>query len=181
MERLGARIFHADDVGKRVLEDDPGARAEIIAAFGERSYGSDGALNRAFLADRVFGDDEAVDTINRIVHPRVAAAFDAVRIEATRDGTDILVKEAALIFESGGDKSLDAVIVVDAPESERIRRTMKRDGLTESQVRARIRHQLPPDELRRRADWILDNSRTLEDLQDTARRVLGEVLERFSS
>jgi dephospho-CoA kinase len=156
LEDLGARVFYADLEARKLMEQDP-ARAEITAAFGPESY-SEGRLNRSFVASKVFADPENVLRINRIVHPRVFEAFERAKEQAEQDGVSLLVKEAALIFESGGDKLLDAVVVVDAPEEVRISRVAERDQLTPEQVRARIRHQLSSEELRRRADYVLENT-----------------------
>ncbi|GIV61661.1 MAG: dephospho-CoA kinase [Rhodothermaceae bacterium] len=170
-EALGARVFYADAEGKRILQEDPGAREEILRAFGPASYDREGRLNRAYLAQQVFGDDEKLARINAIVHPRVYAAFEAARRQAEAEGVPLFVKEAALIFETGGDRHLDAVAVVDAPEEERVRRVMARDGVTPEQVRARMAHQLPPDELRRRADFIIENTGDLAALERQVRQV----------
>lgn len=157
-EALGAEVFYADAEGKRILHEDPGARAELIAAFGPESYGADGQLNRAYVAAKVFGDDENVTRINAIVHPRVYEAFEARARAAAAAGCPLLIKEAALIFETGGDRFLDAVVVVDAPVQARIRRVMARDGVTATQVQARMAHQLAPEVLRQKADHVIDNS-----------------------
>ena len=165
LEACGARVFYADQEGKRILQEDPAARDEVIAAFGPASYGADGRLDRPYLAAQVFGDEAKVAQINRIVHPRVFAAFEKAKVQAEADGIALLVKEAALIFEAGGEQHLDAVAAVLAPQAERLRRVTSRDGVTREQVRARMAHQLPPEELRRRADYVIENDGDLEDLQ----------------
>ena len=158
------------------MEEDPEARAEIVAAFGPESYDAGGRLDRAYLAAKVFGDEANVARINAIVHPRVFAAFERARAQAERDGVALLVHEAALIFEAGGDRHLDAVAVVDAPEEARIRRVVARDEVTPEQVRARMGHQLPPDELRRRADYLIDNSGSPDDLREQVEQVYRAVV-----
>lgn len=165
LEAMGARVFYADQVAKQLMADDPEARAEIVAAFGPESYDASGALDRAYLARHVFADAANVARINAIVHPRVGAAFARARQQAERDGIPLLVEEAALLFESGADRHLDAVAVVDAPPAERIRRVTARDAVSAEQVRARMRHQLAPAELRRRADYVIENTGSPDDLQ----------------
>ncbi|NNF72567.1 MAG: dephospho-CoA kinase, partial [Rhodobacteraceae bacterium] len=139
------------------------------------SYDADGRLNRAYVAAKVFGDDANVKRINAIVHPRVYAAFEAAKAQAAAEGIPLLVKEAALIFETGGDAHLDAVAVVDAPVADRVRRVVARDGVTEEQVRARMAHQLPAEELRRRADFILENTGTPAALRAEVERVFRQM------
>ncbi|GIV60608.1 dephospho-CoA kinase [Rhodocaloribacter litoris] len=171
LEALGARVFYADDEAKRIMAEDPAVRAELVDAFGPASYDAAGRLNRAYLAQQVFGDEANVARINAIVHPRVYAAFEQARRRAEADGVPLLVKEAALIFETGGDRHLDAVAVVDAPVEERIRRVAERDGATPGQVRARMAHQLPPEELRRRADFVIENDGDLAHLRRQVERL----------
>ena len=175
LEDLGARVFYADQEARRLMQEDDAVRAAVTEAFGEESYRPDGALNRPFLAGEVFGREEKTHRLNRIVHPRVFEAFAAAREKAERDGVALLVHEAALIYEAGGGEHLDAVAVVDAPEAVRIARVMRRDGVTEAQVRARMGHQLPAAALRRRADYVLDNDGSLEDLYPQVERVYQEM------
>jgi dephospho-CoA kinase len=176
LEGLGARVFYADAEAKRLMEADPETRAAITEAFGPESYDAGGRLDRRYLAQRVFSDPAEVARINGIVHPRVAAAFERAREAATRDGVPLLVEEAALIFESGADRRLDAVAVVEAPLDERIRRVRARDGVTAEQVLARASHQLPPEVLRRRADYVIENTGSREDLLRQVEAVYRRVV-----
>lgn len=166
LEEQGARVFYADLEAKRLMQEDPEARAEIEAAFGPESYADDGTLNRAYLAEQAFGDEEKLERLNAIVHPRVFASFEAAKARAREEDIPLLVHEAALIFEAGGDAHVDAVAVVDAPEDARIERVVERDDVTSDAVRARMGHQLPPETLRRRADYVVENDGTLEDLRE---------------
>ncbi|NBC85383.1 MAG: dephospho-CoA kinase [Bacteroidetes bacterium] len=161
----GARVFYADLEAKRLMTEHEGLRADIVDAFGEESYSDDGSLNRKHLADVVFQSPERVEQINALVHPRVHEAFAAAADRAEEEGVEVLVHEAALIFESGGDKHLDAVAVVVAPDEDRIARVVERDDTTEDEVRARMSHQLSQEELRRRADYVVENDGTLDDLR----------------
>lgn len=167
----GARVFYADAEAKRLMEADPAVRQDLVAAFGPESFTPEGRLDRAYLAGRVFGDPDAVARINAIVHPRVRDAFEAARARAAADGVPLLVKEAALIFETGGERFLDAVAVVVAPEADRLRRVAARDGSSEAQIRARMRHQLSDEERRRRADYVLENTGSLDDLRRQVERL----------
>ena len=165
LEDLGARVFYADAEAKRIMHEDAAVRAEIVDTFGAESYDAEGRLDRAYLAARVFGDAANVARINAIVHPRVFEAFRAAKAAAAREGVPLLVHEAALLFEAGGDRHLDAVLVVEAPVDERVRRVVARDAVPPAHVRARMSHQLPPDELRRRADFVLVNDGAEADLR----------------
>ena len=181
LEKLGVPVFYADAEAKRLMVEDPEARAEIRAAFGPDSYTPDGHLNRAYLAGRVFGDAEQLARLNAIVHPRVYRAFEKVKGEAAQAGIPLLAKEAALIFESGGDRFLDAVLVVDAPLEVRVARVVARDDVTPAQVHARMQHQLPSETLRQRADYVLENTGGPDDLCRTVESFYYRFLQHIPS
>ncbi len=164
-ETLGAQVFYADEEAKRLMTKDRALRRAILDAFGPESYLPNGQLNRAYLAARVFHDAEALRRLNALVHPHVLKAFKQARKQAAQAKVPLLILEAALLFESGADQLVDHVLVVDAPEAERIRRVVARDGIAPEDVRARMQHQLSPEMLRARADFILENTGSLEQLR----------------
>ena len=169
LEELGATIFSADQVAKHIMATKPEVIQEIKDAFGIDSYFPDGSLNRAYLAQQVFGDEEKVATINKIVHPRVFEAFQEEKKRTLQNESPLLVHEAALIFESGGYKHLDAVLVVHAPLEIRIQRVIDRDSASRRQVLDRMAHQLPPEELLRRADYVIHNDSDLDTMRQRVR------------
>ncbi len=175
-EALGAHVFYADDVARRIMEEDPEVRQAIIELLGPESYLPDGKLNRRYIAERVFKDERLLKRLNRIVHPRVHRAFQHAREALARQGGGLLIEEAALIFETGAVRFLDKVIVVDAPEEERVRRVVKRDNVSPEHVRARMRHQLPSKELRARADYVIENTGSLEDLRRKVEHIYRELV-----
>ncbi|MBN8587838.1 MAG: dephospho-CoA kinase [Rhodothermia bacterium] len=165
LESLGASVFYADVEAKRIQVEDPTARSEILQVFGSDSYFQDGSLNRAFLAQQVFSDNAKMSALNNIVHPRVRTALLRKKEEAATAGYPLLVYEAALIFETNGQEVVDAVLVVDAPLEDRIKRVVLRDGSTIAQVQARIRNQLTDEEMRQRADYVIKNTGDPADLR----------------
>lgn len=165
LEEKGARVFYADIEAKRLMQEDAGVKDALVDAFGQEAYTEDGSLNRPYLADQVFNDKKQLERLNAIVHPRVFEAFDEAKEQAAEEGIDLLVHEAALIFEAGGDVHLEEVAAVVAPDEDRIAWVTERDDVTPDQVRARMEHQLPQDELRRRADYVIENDGTLDDLR----------------
>jgi dephospho-CoA kinase len=165
LEEQGARVFYADIEAKRLMQEDASLREEIEEEFGLEAYRDDGALNRAFLAEQVFGNAERLDRLNAIVHPRVFDAFAAAKERAREEDIDLLVHEAALLFEAGGDAHVDVTAAVVAPDADRIARVAERDDVSRDQVRDRMGHQLPQDELRRRADYVIENDGSLGDLR----------------
>ena len=165
LEEQGARVFYADIEAKRLMREDPDVQAAIVDAFGEAAYDEEGALDRAYLADRVFGDAEQLDRLNAIVHPHVFEAFEAAKARAADAEVSLLVHEAALLFEAGGDEHVDTTAAVVAPDADRIDWVTARDDVTPDQVRARMQHQLPQDELREQADYVIENDGSLDDLR----------------
>ncbi|MFV1979835.1 MAG: dephospho-CoA kinase [Rhodothermia bacterium] len=176
LETFGARIFKADDVGKQSMTDNRDVRQEVTDMFGVDSYKVGGKLNTAYLAEVVFADPERVRAINAIVHPRVLAAFEDAASMARRDGINVLVLESALLFQSGGHELVDSVAVVDAPPAIRRLRVIERDGIEREAVDARMRHQMSAAELRKRADYVIRNHRSIEDLRDAVAELYRIVL-----
>lgn len=152
---LGIPIYSADDRAKWLMANDPTLRNDILSAFGNKSYLSSGELNRPFLAETVFSDSEKITQINGLVHPAVARDFDSwVKLQNTK----YVLKEAALIFETGGESKLDAVINVSAPLKIRMARVLTRDmHRSEQQVNQIINQQLPDSIKNEKADYVIKN------------------------
>jgi len=171
----GAQVFYADSVAKELQVSDPNVRKAILEAFGEAAYGADGSLNRTYLAGRVFSSEADRKTINGIVHPAVAVAFASALTRARNAGVRLFVKEAALLLET--DTSLlDEILVVDAPEEIRLHRVADRDGVAVAAVKARMESQLSREEMLRRADRVILNGGTLEDLKEKVDRLYDEIM-----
>jgi dephospho-CoA kinase len=163
-EKPGVRVVRADDVAKALIEERPDLRKDLIAEFGPETYGDGGRLDRAWLASRVFGDDQAVARLNAIVHPAVREALRHEIEEARAAGVRLLAYEAALLHEMRTDELVDLVVLVDAPLATRVDRVMARDGTTRADVLARAEHQLDPAEFRSMSDIIIENDAGLEEL-----------------
>ena len=154
-EILGVPVYYADDRAKLLTTTDKVLRESITAAFGEESY-LNGSLNRAYLAKQVFSNKEKLAQLNGLIHPRVAADFRQW-VESNSD-QPYLLKEAALVFETGGHQKLDKVITVTAPEEVRIARVLKRDPhRTEADIQKIIANQLPEADKVKLSDYIIEN------------------------
>ncbi|MBS1945208.1 MAG: dephospho-CoA kinase [Bacteroidetes bacterium] len=134
---LGIPVFSSDEAGRRLMAHDPLVRERIAGAFGTSVLAAAGVDRRA-LAAQVFKDPGALNRLNAIIHPAVRKAFAEW---AALRSAPYVINEAAILVETGMHKKLDHLIVVAAPEEERIRRVMARDGASHEQVRARIRSQ----------------------------------------
>ena len=162
---LGASVYYADDRAKWISNHDPIVREKIIREFGREAYSIEG-LNREYLAQTVFSDNKKLEVLNAIVHPAVGNDFqDWVK----EQHTPYILKEAALMFESGSYKMLDKVVTVTAPAEVRIRRVLQRDPhRTRIEVEGIIQKQLSEEERIRRADYVLYN--------DESKLVIPQVL-----
>ena len=157
-ELLGIPVFYADAQAKLVMYTDEKLRDGIIHAFGFRSYLPDGSLNRKHIADIVFKDEGKLSALNALVHPAVFRAFDHWALKQT---APYVVKEAALLFESGSDKMCDYTILIKTPDRIKIARVMERDHITETDVRLRMARQWTDEEKEKLADYILLNDEKL--------------------
>jgi len=152
-ETLGIPVYNADDAARRLMQENPELKKQIIILFGEQAY-EHGKLNRSWIAEQVFGNPEKVKALNALVHP--ATIRDAEKWMHEQQSPYSL-KEAALIFESGSEKELDYVIGVDAPQELRIQRVMERDNTTREAILQRMNNQLDESEKIKRCDFIILN------------------------
>lgn len=151
---LGIPIFDADMVAKTIMEEDVNLMEHIKQSFGTASY-VDGRLDRAYLAQTVFNNQQALNRLNALVHPVVIQAGEDW---FARQHAPYAIKEAALLFESGSYKDHDYNILVSADKETRIRRVMARDGVKREQVLSRIEKQMPEEQKQKLADFTIDNN-----------------------
>ncbi|UKJ06436.1 dephospho-CoA kinase [Solitalea lacus] len=154
-KQLGVPVFIADDEAKRIMVEDKQLVESIKKEFGDEVYTADGTLDRARLASLVFNNKVRLSVLNSLIHPATLRAFE----EWCQKQIDrkYVLKEAAVLFESGAYKQNDINILVTAPEEARIKRVIQRDGSTEDQVRSRINNQLGEDEKLKLADFVIVN------------------------
>lgn len=154
-EQLGIPVYYADEKARQLMEQDDALRQSIVEEFGKSAYLPDQSLDRKFLSGIVFKDKEKLDKLNSLVHPAVAADFQNWTLK--HKTVPYILKEAALLVESGSYRQLDRLIVVTAPEELRINRVMKRDKVSQQEVVARIQKQLPEKEKIQWADYVIVN------------------------
>jgi dephospho-CoA kinase len=165
LKALGVPVYDSDSRAKILMTTDGILAEQIRKEFGTLSFYPDGTLNRQFLGEQVFQDDARRQVLDRLVHPRVAADYSTwVSIQSFA----YVVREAALLIETGSYKALNATIVVVAPDELRISRVLQRDPQrTEQMVRDIINSQMPQDEKKSKADFVIVND---------GRAILTEVL-----
>lgn len=152
-EEFGVPCYYADTRAKEIMNEDEELRSALISEFGPDVY-ADGVLNRGFLAQIIFEDSSARDEVNALVHPAVGRDYEEWK---AAQKAPYVLKEAAILFETGGYKMSDAVILVTAPEEVRIDRVMKRDSTSREKVKARMDAQWSDAKKEQLADFIIFN------------------------
>jgi dephospho-CoA kinase len=152
---LGVPIYNADMQAKALVIANQNLKNAIIAAFGTAAYLPNGEYNRKLISEIVFNDSQALATLNKIIHPYVFQDFDDWC--AIQQHEAYIVKEAALMIESGSHLQNDYTILVIAPLAQRLKNIAKRDGLLPAQIDKIIANQLPESEKVPFADFIIQN------------------------
>jgi dephospho-CoA kinase len=167
----GVPVHDADAVVHRLYEGD--AVAAIEAAFPGTTAA--GKVDRTRLAARVLGDDAALKRLEAIVHPLVREAERRLLAEAEARGDKVVVLDIPLLFETGADERVDAVVVVSAPIEVQRARVLERPGMTAEKLAAILAKQMPDPEKRRRADFVVDTSKGFEPARAEVRAILDAV------
>lgn len=168
-ETLGIPVYDADQRAKELYNESNTLRKKVIAEFGDKVY-SEGKLVPQKLAEIVFGDEQKLEKLNSLVHPEVRKDFSEWL--KTQVNVPFVLREAAILIESGSHKDCDKIIVVNAPEETRIERVMKRNKLSREDVQNRIDQQWKDEERNKYADFIIDNS--------GAKHLIPQVLEIYN-
>jgi dephospho-CoA kinase len=152
---LRVPVFTADVEAKKILDKNKGVQEALVKLLGPKLLTSVGTVDKKFMARLIFKNEALLKQVNAIVHPAVAKAFTKWN-EAQK--TPYVLREAAILFESGTHADCDKVIVVTAPEALRVKRTQERSGETKAQIKARMQRQWPQAKKVALADYIVDNS-----------------------
>ncbi len=175
LAELGLPIIDADEVAREVVRPGEPALAEIAARF-PGVIAKDGTLDRAALGARIFKDPHEREALNAITHPKIRArVLEKTQALAERGATHAIY-DAPLLIESRLDRGLDGVILVVTPLDVQRRRLMERSALGPQEADARIASQMPLDQKRRFATWIIDNGGTLEETRRQVERVHRELV-----
>jgi dephospho-CoA kinase len=174
LAELGAILIDADLLAREAVEPGSEGLAEVVRAFGSGVLQDDGALDRAALGALVFADPERRGQLNAIVHPRVRAR--AAELMAAASDQAVVVQDIPLLVETGQAASFDVVVVVDAPDEVRIRRLAERNGMTPDEAAARMAAQATREERLAAADYVIENSGSLDELRAAVDRLWHDVL-----
>ena len=154
-ELLGVPVYYADDEAKKLLDFDENVKKNILQTFGSSILNDTGIIDRKKLASFVFNNKEKLEKLNSIVHPAVNLHFeDWLKNYSSQK---YILKEAAILFESGAYKLVDKVIAVIAPIELKINRAMQRDKITREQVMQRMSNQMKDEEIIKRSQFFIHN------------------------
>ncbi len=152
-QRWQLPVYDCDSAAKMLMVSSPHIRQQLQELVGDDVYDAGGQLNKGVMSRYLFADAAHVKAVNAIVHPAVKDDFEQWASRQTGD----VVMESAILVEAGFAKAVDRLVVVEAPLALRIQRAMARDGASEEQVQARIRHQMTAEQLRAYADIVIVN------------------------
>jgi dephospho-CoA kinase len=169
--RWGATIIDADQLVREAQRPGSEVMQAIAFRFGRDVILPGGELDRKALRGKVMGDDASLADLNAIVHPAVRRERERLLAEARRRGDGIVINDIPLLFESADPAEFDLVILVDAPESIRLQRLTRIRNMSVEAAQQALAAQQPAGEKRARSDFVIDNTGTLADLEQAARRV----------
>lgn len=176
LAELGCRVLDADETAREVVEPGSPALLEVIAKFGDGVIKSDGTLDRVALGALVFADAGKRSVLNSILHPYIIAQQDErLREWEALDPDGIAIVDAALMIESGGYKRFDKLIVVHCGADVQLERLMSRDNLNRAEAERRIAAQMPQEEKKKFADYLIDTSDGFEAARRSAVDVYGKL------
>lgn len=166
LESRGAEIVDADKIARKLMEPGQAVFDKVVRAFGRDILHYEGSIDRKILADIIFKDESKRQELNSIIHPAIIdEEWNKVLAIKRRNPNAVAVVNAPLLIESGNHKDVDKVILVVADEELVIKRLTKRDGLSREDILQRINSQMPEEEKRKYADYIIENNGTFDDLK----------------
>ena len=165
LAEFGAVVIDADKVGHEAYQHGTKTWQELVAAFGEQIVAADGSIDRKKLGVIVFGSPEQLARLNRIVHPRMFEMMQERIQQYRQQSVKVVVLDAAILFEANWTPLVEEVWVVVASEAAVVARARARTGLPEEQIRSRLRSQMPVEDKIKRADVVIRNEGTVEDLR----------------
>jgi dephospho-CoA kinase len=170
-QELGAVLINADQIGHQAYTPHSEIWQEVVKAFGEEILQPSGEIDRKKLGSIVFADPDQLTRLNQIMHPRMARMVARQVQELGEQGADVVVVEAALLFEAGWDSLVGEVWSTESPEDLVIKRLQSRSGLSQEEAKKRIDSQMSAEERKSRSQVVVDNSGDLVDLERVVRSI----------
>jgi len=172
---LGAVIIDADKIGHEVYRPDTGTWRKLVKTFGSGILATDNTIDRKKLGAIVFGDETELKRLNAIIHPQITEIIKKRIADYRRQGVSVVVVDAPVLFEANAKNLVEEVWVVVSNEANVIKRAIARTSLPEEQIRSRIRSQLSNEERIKRAQVVIHNDGTAEDLQKKVHKLWNQL------
>lgn len=176
LQELGCKVIDVDKKAKQIIQKDVTLQHELKRTFGKDIFFSDGTLNRQLLARLAFGDETKTLQLNKLIHPRmVSEVIEEMETARFSQKYPMIVVDAALVFEISIEQMFDAIIVVFTNLETRVKRVMERDNLKRAEIISRVRRQIPLDDKKNWADYVINNNGSLEELKHQTQKVFDEL------
>lgn len=169
-EKNGIPCFESDAVGKKLINTE--LKAQVVEKFGIEICDPKGKLDRNLLAKKVFKNPKLLESLNNIIHPEVLKAFNNFKYKHRK--SPIILKEAAILIESGAYKLCDIIILIKAPKQIRINRVKRRDRLNVKDISERMKHQWSDTKKEKYADYIIENT-SLDKMYEKAKEIIEKI------
>ena len=171
--RLGVPVYIADDEAKKLMHRSKIIKRKLTTLFGEKAY-VNGELNKPVIANIIFNDKTYLQKMNAIVHPKVSRHFEKWVL---KQKAPYVIKEVAILFENGGDKTCDYVITVVADKTLRIKRLLERDNTSKEKIEAIMKNQWTDEEKIKKSDFVIDNT-NLENTKEQVLKIHNKILKK---
>lgn len=179
IEESGFIVINSDNKAKSLYLENQDLKIELIKEFGEQFYLPDGKINKTFIENIIFGEDDEskikLNKLNRLVHPLVIQSNIDEIDQLVEDGEKIIFVESALIFEIGMEDAYDYIISVYANPDIALKRAISRTGASKEQIEKRIKSQLSPEEKKKKADFVINNNSNLEELKKATNFIIDII------
>ena len=166
----GIPCFESDAIGRKLINTD--LKSQVIEKFGIEICNSKGDIDKNLLAKKVFKNPKLLESLNNIIHPEILMAFNNFKYKYRK--SPIILKEAAILIESGAYKSCDIVILIKAPKNLRISRVKRRDGINENDILDRMKNQWSDTKKEKFADYIIENV-SLDSMIKKAQEIIEKI------
>jgi dephospho-CoA kinase len=178
LEQLGCRVVSSDRLGHEAIRRDGESFARVIEEFGNGILGADGEIDRSRLGKIVFSDEAKLKKLSSLVHPYVLKKQESIFAQITaQDSGSIVVCEAAIMIETGSYSRYDRIVVAVCPPELQVRRYCAREGVSMTDALARLALQIPIEEKRKYADYVIDTAGTKQETKRQVRAVHQELLQ----
>lgn len=176
MVKHGALLVDADQVAREVVEPGEQALLQIVEQFGQQILHADGSLNRAALGSLVFSDPDKLKKLESITHPAIRVRMqETIERYKQEQPNAIIVADIPLLFETKQTHLYEGIVVVYVPRSMQVDRLMARNQISEAEANARIDLQMDIEEKRKLADWIIDNSKSIQHTEEQVIELIGKL------